>query len=151
MNQHWLRKDEQREVIRRVMTENDVTVRRRDDNWLKLFVVKGEGLFRCAKCGNSWSSHHCSIKVDLSRARVFKLYRQQCQQCPTRWPITHWPIPHFTSDRFKDMIIKVIHMYKQRKNGYRDNRPSPVHGKTQGPHEREDCERCLELGPGRHC
>ena len=145
MHQHLLTKNEQRDIIRRVMRENGVNVRRRDDNRLKIFTVKGEGLFRCCnECGNAWSSYHTSIRVDLSRARVFKRYKQKCQQCSTCW-VT----PRFTSDRFEEIIKKVIRMHENRKNGYRDNRPAPVHGNTQGPHEQDDCERCVELG--RHC
>ena len=144
MNQHWLRKDEQREIIRRLKRENGVTVKRRDER-LKLFIVKGEGLFKCcAECDNLWTSHHTSIGVDLSRARVFKRYGQRCQQCSTCW-VT----PRFTVDRFEEIITQAIRMYKMRRNGHRDNRPSPVRGKAQGPHKMEDCERCQELG--RRC
>ena len=142
MNRHWLTKDEQCDTIRRVMRENGVTVRRHDDDKLKYITVKGEGLFKC--CGNQWTSHHTSIKVDLSRARVFKRYTQRCQQCSTCWIF-----PHFTSDRFEHMIKKVIRMHENVKNGYYDSHPAPVHSNTQGPHEQDDCERCIELG--RHC
>ena len=147
MNQHWLTKEEQSDIIRRVMRENGVIVRRRDDNRLKIFTVKGEGLFRCCDeggCGNSWTSHHTSIQVNLSNAYVFRRYMQRCQQCSTCWVL-----PRFTSDRFEEMMKKVIRMHENAMNGYYDNQPAPVHSNTQGPHEQNDCERCIELE--RHC
>ena len=143
MNQHWLRKDEQQEVIERLKEENGVTVKKR--NKIKSVVVKGEGIFKCYECGNLWTSHHTSIRVNLLRAYVFKRYGQKCQQCWTEC----WVLPHFTGDRFEEIISQAIHLYEMRKNGYHNNRPSPVHGNTQGPHKMEDCERCQELG--RRC
>ena len=146
MNQHWLRKDEQQDIIRRYKRQNGVTVKRRDEKRLKFFIVKGEGIFKCcAECGHSWTSHHTSIGVDLSRARVFKRYWQRCQKCRTCQVF-----PRFTVDRFEEIISLVIHLYEMRKNGYRtcNNRPTLVHGNTQ-EHKMEDCGRCQELG--RRC
>ena len=142
MNQHWLRKNEQSDIIKRLKRENNVTIRRRDEGILKYFTVKGEGLYRCFDCGNSWSSHHSSIRVDLSRSRVFKLYKQRCQHCD------YWATPHFTTDRFEEIITKAIHRYKEIKSGnmHSRNQLSGVRGRTQGPHKIEDCERCLKLG-----
>ena len=143
MSGHWLSKDEQRDTIINLKRGLNVVVRRRS-NEIKCVTVKGEGLFRCYKCGNPWSSHNSSIRVNLSRACVFKLYKQQCQQCHD-----NWAIPHFTIDRFEVIITKAIRILENIKHGYHDNQPSLVHGNTQGPHEMEDCERCQELG--RRC
>ena len=143
MNQHWIRKDERQEIIQRLKRDNDVTVKKTDKN--NNFIVKGEGIFRCSsECGNSWSSHHTSVGIDLSRDRVFKRYEQRCQKCNGCWVA-----PCFTTDRFEKIAKRAIDVYHTRKNGNRGNRPPPVRGKTQGPHKMEDCEQCEELG--RHC
>jgi len=145
MYQHWVSKDEQREIIKTIKSEKGITVRRCDEKKLKYFTVKGEGLFRCYECGNQWSSHHSTIKVDLSRMRVFKLYKQRCH-CEA----DYWAIPHFTSDRFKELITKAIQIYEEIKYGHtNDHHHQSVNGNTQGPHKMDDCERCKELG--RHC
>ena len=142
MSGHWLRKEEQCDAIRNLKRRNNLVVRRSDE--IKCVTAKGDGLFRCFKCGNTWSSHNSSIRVDLSRARVFRLYKQRCQQC-----YSQWAVPHFTIKRFEVMIMNAIRIFENIKYGYRNNRPPPVRGNAQGPHKMEDCERCQELG--RHC
>jgi len=142
---HWnntLDDNEECEIIEEMMQENDIEVYHDDEKKLKHFTVKGEGLFECEQCNSRWTSHRTTIKVNLYLQCVSKKYQQRCKECDD------WVTPLFTSDRFEDIIDKVLDKFEERLGETEQlvDYDEEHTGSSQAPHMRENCERCLELG-----
>jgi len=142
---HWnntLDEDEECEIIEEMMQENDIEVYHHDEKKLKYFTVKGEGLFECEQCNSRWTSHKTTIKINLFLQRVSKKYQQRCKECD------NWVTPLFTSDRFEDIVDKVLDKFEERleENEHLVDSDEEYSVSSQAPHMRENCERCLELG-----
>ena len=133
------------EIITRMLEENNITINYDDDKMLKYYTVKVKGFFTC-KCGNRWTSHKTTIKIDLYRKRLTKVYRQKCKRC-RKHPWVN-PSIHLTN-----VMEKIIYKYKERKDRKErgDGNNTVVdcnveRGNPRAPHEESLCERCEELG-----
>ena len=136
------------ETITRMLEENNIRINSDDHKMLKYYTVKVKGLFTC-KCGKRWSSHKTTIKINLYRKRLTKVYRQRCKRCRKRPWVK--PFIHLTN-----VMEKVIYKYKERKEsldrgerGHGDNTvvdSNVERGNPRAPHEESLCERCEELG-----
>jgi len=133
-------------MITRMLEEEDITITSDDPKMLKYYTVKVKGLFTC-KCRHKWSSHKTTIKIDLYRKRLTKVYRQKCKRCKKR----PWVRPSF---HLASVMEKVISKYHERKKLRNDNQSADVtlvdsdvvKGNPRRPHEQSLCERCEELG-----
>ena len=136
------------EIITRMLEENNIRINSTDHKMLKYYTVKVKGWFTC-NCGKKWSSHKTTVKIDLYRKRLTKIYRQKCKRCRNRL----WVYPFF---HLINVMEKVIAKYKERKeslergnHGGSDNTvvdSNVERGNPRAPHEQSLCERCEELG-----
>ena len=138
--------EEEEEIITEAVEENGITVTDADHKKLKYFTTKVEALFKCPKCGHSWSSHMATVVVDLLKCKTNKFgCEQRCRSCPEGWDP-----PKFSEDRFKEVVDRVIAKYWERKSQDNDN-STPIdndryRGNPQAPHEQSLCRRCITLG-----
>ena len=96
-------------IIARMLEENSIEINSTDHKMLKYYTVKVKGLFTC-KCGHRWSSHKTTVKIDLLRKRVTKVYKQKCKRCRKR----PWVHPSFDLVHVMETVITKYNERRQK-------------------------------------
>jgi len=96
-------------VTDRLLSDSNITVRKRDPDYLRYIIVKGKASFECPECSGDWISHNASLKFGLYEREVVRKYRRMCTRCYI------WADLYLTREEFEVIAKRVIQVYKKRK------------------------------------